>query len=177
VLTRSEADNIARQYFGTSEPLAMLGWGIAGFVYLSPDRRSVVKVHSRAEGFHTELDVYRRLAQLRITQLHGLTIPRLINHRDDLKVIEMDFVSAPYLVDFAGVRFDPPDFPEDTMNHWHATIRSYYGPNATVAYAVYESLRRHGIYYMDFRPSNMKLDGLPGLLPFNPAESDAFDEQ
>lgn len=176
MLTRSEADRIAQQYFNASDKLAMLGWGIAGFVYLSPDHHTAVKVHSREEGYQPELAVYRRLAHLRITQLHGLTIPRLIDQRDDLKLIQMDFVSAPYLLDFAGVSFSPPDFPEDTMNRWHASIRNFFGPNAPIAYAVYESLRRHGMYYMDFRPSNLKLDGLPGLLPFDSAESDISDE-
>lgn len=84
----------------------------------------------------------------------------------------MDFVSAPYLLDFAGVKFDPPDFSEDTMASWHASLEEFFGPNVSVAYAVYHSLAQHGMYYLDFRPSNMKLDGLPGLQPFEPPAPD-----
>ena len=43
-----------------------------------------------------------------------------------------------------------------------------FGPNVHIAYAVYDSLARHGIYYMDFRPSNLKLENLPGLEPYEP---------
>lgn len=51
-------------------------------------------------------------------------------------------------------------------------IAAAYGPNAHVAHAVYDSLARHGMYYMDFGVSNMKLDGLPGLLPYFPPSID-----
>ena len=49
------------------------------------------------------------------------------------------------------------------MKLWHAGIEEMFGPNAWVAYAVYHSLAEHDLYYRDFRPSNLKLDGLPGL--------------
>jgi hypothetical protein len=84
----------------------------------------------------------------------------------------MDFVTPPFLLDFAGVQFELPDFPEDTMQSWHAGIEEMYGPNAWIAHAVYESLARHGMYYLDFRPSNMKLDGLQGLEPYMPSAAD-----
>lgn len=135
---------------------------------LSPDLRSAVKIHRREEGFARELEVYRHLRRLAITRLHGLTVPKLQGHRSDVKLIQMDFVTAPYLLDFANVTYEPPDFPDDTMERWHAGIEEYFGPNAWVAYAVYNWLAQHGLYYMDFRPSNVKLDGLPGLLPFDP---------
>jgi hypothetical protein len=58
------------------------------------------------------------------------------------------------------VSFDPPDFSDETMESWHAGIREMFGPNAHVVYAVYHSLAQRGIYYMDFRPSNLNLTGL-----------------
>jgi tRNA splicing endonuclease len=171
-LNQQAAAEIAGSYFGTTKPLERLGWGIGGFVYLSPDNRSAVKVHRGDEGFARELEVYRRLRRLGMAQLHGLNIPKLRDHRADLRLIQMDFVSAPFLLDFAGVQFHAPDFPSDVMADWHARLEEFYGPNAWVAYAVYESLARHGIYYMDFRPSNLKLDGLPGLEPFEAPTED-----
>src|SRR5581483_1290439 len=144
-----------------------------GFVYLSPDGQSAVKVHRHRQGFSTELRAYQRLRLLRINQLHGLTIPKLKDHSVDLRIIRMDCVIAPFLLDFAGVLFSPPDYSEDTMNDWHARLDEMFGPNVHIAYAVYNSLARHAMYYMDFRPSNMKLDGLPGLQPMD-SEPDDF---
>ena len=168
------AAEIARRYFNLPSPPDPLGWGIGGYVYLSPQPGRVVKVHNHEEGYARELEVYRRLQRLRMTRLHGLTIPRLSSNRDDLRVIEMDFVSAPYLLDFAGVRFSPPDFSDDAMQKWHADIEAVYGPNSSIIYAVYHSLSQHGMYYMDFRVSNVKLDGLSGLQPYDsPGINDA----
>ena len=156
-LDPKNAAHIARGYLGTTAELIRLGWGISGFVYLSPDGRTAVKVHRYEESFARETEAYERLRRLRITELHGLAIPKLHDYRSDLKVIRMDVVSAPYLLDFAGVSFSPPDFSEDTMEQWHAGIAEMFGANAHIVYAVYHSLARHGIYYMDFRPSNLKL--------------------
>ena len=169
IIDHQKALSTAHRYLNTSAPLTRLGWGVDGFVYLSPDAQSVVKVHhdAQAPGYATELEAYRRLRQLRIRQLHGLNIPRLLGHDDTNGVILMDFVSPPFLLDFAGVRFQPPDFPEG----WQAPVEEKFGPNAWIAYLVYESLTKHGIYYTDFRPSNLKLDGYPGLEPW-PAEDD-----
>jgi hypothetical protein len=169
---QAKSAEIAKRYFGITTPPTRLGWGIGGYVYLSPDMHSVVKVHRREEGFTRELEAYQRLRRLRIIQLHGLTIPKLKHHRRDLKLIRMDFVVAPYLLDFAGVSFDPPDFSEETMENWHTGVNEMFGPNAHIAYAVYDSLARHGIYYMDFRPSNLNLTGLPGVEPFDPSAAD-----
>jgi len=163
------AAEIAGRYFDTTEPLEKLGWGISGFVYLSPDSRSAVKVHRHEDSFARELEVYQRLRRLDMTQLHGLNIPKLRGYRSDLRVIQMDLVSSPFLLDFAGVQFNPPDFSAETMADWHTRISGFFGPNAWIAYAVYRSLAQHGMYYMDFRPTNLKLEGLPGLEPFDPS--------
>jgi hypothetical protein len=173
-LDHQVAAKIAQDYLRTTKPLKRLGWGIGGFVYLSPDGRTAVKVHRHEEGFFRELEVYRRLRKLRITQLHGLTIPKLRGYRADVKLIQMDFVSPPFLLDFAGVRFSPPEveFDADTLEHWHATIAGFFGPNASIAYAVFNSLAAHGIYYLDFRPSNLKLEGLAGLEASDPQNPD-----
>jgi hypothetical protein len=160
-LDHRTAAAIAGLYFDTSVPLVRLGWGISGYVYLSPDLRTAVKVHRHHESYVRELEVYRRLSQLRITRLHGLSIPKLRAYRDELNLIQMDFVSAPYLLDFAGVQFAEPDFSPDVMADWHTKIADFYGPNASIAYDVYNSLARHGMFYMDFRPSNLKLADPP----------------
>lgn len=171
-LDHPSALHVAQRYFDTPLALTRLGWGIGGFVYLSPDNLSAVKIHRGDEGFRTELEVYRRLRRLRITQLHGLTIPRLLDFYEADRLIRMDFVAPPFLLDFAGVLFHPPDFSDDAMQHWRAGIEVRYGPNAWIAHLVHDSLAKRGIYYMDFRPTNMKLDGYPGLEPLDPSAAD-----
>jgi hypothetical protein len=163
---------VAAAFLGVSPPLQRLGWGITGDVYLSPDLRTAVKVHRREESYARELEVYRRLRKLNIIELHGLSVPKLRGWSDKLKVIQMDAVSPPFLLDFAGVLFSSPDYSADAMQHWYESINERYGPNAHIAYAVYHELLKHGLYYMDFRPSNMCLTGLPGLEPFDPSLDD-----
>jgi len=100
-----------------------------------------------------------------MTQLLGLTVPRLRGYRSDVNLIRMDFVSAPWLLDFAGVLFHPPDFSEDATASWHADVRLRFGSHDWMAWAVYHALAKHGIYYVDLRPSNVNLTHLPGLEP------------
>jgi hypothetical protein len=159
----AEAAATAQRYFNAPSPLTRIGWGISGYAYLSPDTRTVVKIHHYEEGFDRELAVYRKLRKLRITNLLDLSVPKLRAHRKVLRVIQMDFVNAPYLLDFAGVMYTPPEteWDEDAIANWHADIRFRFGPNAHIAYRVHHALTRHGLYYMDLRPSNLNLKGHP----------------
>lgn len=163
----------AQRYLKTSQPLKRLGWGVGGFVYLSPDNLSAVKVHHG--NYAVELETYRRLRRLGIRELHGLNIPRLLDNDDANRVIRMDFVNAPFLLDFAGVLFRPPDFPDDPTHGWHADIEDRFGPNAWMAHLVFNSLAKHGIYYVDFRPTNLKMEGHPDFVPW-PPPGDSLDE-
>ena len=147
-------------FVGASDPLPVLGWGVSGFVFLSPDLQTAIKVHH-----------YPEVRQHRITSLHGLVIPKLRNYDSARRLIQIDVVSPPYLLDFAGVRYTDPEFSEDTMRDIHATIEERFGNNAHIAYAVYHSLKKIGIYYLDLRQSNLNIEGLPGVdLAPNPDE-------
>jgi hypothetical protein len=171
-LKPAAAHKIAQEYFRTTDQLLQLGCGISGFVYLSPDPRAAVKIHDRQESFETELKAYHILSRLLDSRLHGLSVPKLIASRRDVKLIEMEFVAPPYLLDFAGVQFSEPDFSAEVQEYSHRRIVDGFGPNASVAYAVYDSLAKMGIYYLDFKPSNMNLKGLPGLQPYERLEDD-----
>lgn len=160
---RTNALKAAQEFIGTTDPLAVLGWGVSGFVFLSPDLRTAIKVHHYPHGYVAEVKADMLLKQHRVTSLHGLTIPKLRNHSPSRNLIQIDFVSPPYLLDFAGVKFSDPDFSADTMDDIHATIEERFGKNADIAYAVYHSLLRYGIYYLDLRQSNLNLEGLPGI--------------
>lgn len=157
------AHQVAQEYIGTSEQLTTLGWGISGYVFLSPDYRTAIKVHKYPESYSNELLVYRKLRRLRLTHLHGLSIPKLRGSSDRLRCIHMDAVKAPFLLDFAAARFSPPDFSPEVMENWHREIAQKFGQNTDIVYAVYNSLQQYEIYYMDFRQSNLNPQGLPGF--------------
>lgn len=171
----SDSERRAQKYIGASAPLLRLGWGMSGAVFLSPGTRAAVKVFHRREQYDAELKAYRILWREKLYDLHGLTIPRPRGKHDALMVISMDVVKPPFLLDFAGAQFKPPDFSADAMALWHADIREKFGANAHIAYSVYDALRRIGIYYMDFRHSNLNLQGLPGVIAEGSSETDSGD--
>lgn len=154
----------AQQYIGTAAPLTVLGGGMSGYVFMSPiDRLQAIKVHRDKEKYAIEVEAYHRLMSAEVTKLHGLTIPRLIDARPDLLIITMEIVSPPFLLDFAGVQFVEPDFNDEVLADWQQRIVDMFGVHAEIANAVYTSLAELDIYYLDFRPSNLKLDGHPDL--------------
>jgi hypothetical protein len=156
----------AKIYFGQNAAPKTLGWGVSGSVFLSPQAKYAVKVHHGVDGYLAECEAYRRLDTLRITELFGLTVPRMWDSRDDLRLIRMDYVTSPYLLDFAGVLFKPPDFDEEKMSNWYADIDSAYGSDNTwIPHGVYAKLMTLGMYYVDIRVSNLKLDGHPDYVP------------
>jgi len=163
---------IAQRYFGSAAPPERIGWGISGYVYVSPELPTVVKIHHHQEFFARELEVYQRLSTLRLTSIIGLNVPRLIDHRPSLRLIEIELVDAPYLLDFAGVEYTPPEiaWEPDRVAQWHEEIGYRFGPNAHIAYAAHHALTRYGMYYMDLRPSNVNLTGFPGVEADPPSE-------
>jgi hypothetical protein len=162
--TQAYAHEVAQRFFRTRSALKRLGGGVSGFVFLSPDLRTAAKVHHGEEGYTTELYVYKQLARLGIRSIRGLTIPRMRGYSTALRIIQMDVVRPPFLLDFAGVLLNPPDFSDDVQEDWHRRIAERFGPNASVAYEVYDALAKHELYYVDFRVSNLNLTGLSGLL-------------
>lgn len=159
----------AQKFFQTTRTLKRLGLGVSGTVYLSPDLRTAAKIHHQHESFETEVSVYHLLKQRRIFSLNGLTIPKLICAVTAERIIQMDFVSAPYLLDFAGVLFEDPEYPEEVKAHWYAEVEQRFGVNTHLAFDVYNTfLAQLGLYYMDLRPSNLKLEGLADFQPHVP---------
>jgi len=172
-ITLSQAHAVAQKYIGTQSELTPLGWGMSGFVFATPDARTAVKHYRYISGFLAEATCYRELKRRGVSSLCGFTIPRIHDSSNELRVIRMDIVSAPYLLDFAGAEFTPPQYTKDVMDSWHAKIKSEYGRNAWLAYAVFESLKRIGIYYMDIRRTNLNPLGHPD---FEPETESADDE-
>jgi len=92
-----------------------LGWGTDGLVDAT-DRRTVIKAHARQTSYQRERDTYLRLQANRITQIHGLAVPQLINYDDARRILEMTIVQLPFLLDFGKAHLDePPEFPEAVL--------------------------------------------------------------
>ena len=166
------AETIARGYLHAQDPLTKLGSGLTGYVFLSPNGQTAVKVHHREESFIHEVRMYQWLGARAIGPVQGLEIPKMRNYSKDHCLIHMDYVSPPFLVDFAGTQFKPTDFPPEVLEDWYAMIDRRFGPNAWVVYKVKDALEKHGIYYLDFQPRNLNVKGLPGTVPYEPTEDD-----
>lgn len=99
-----------------------IGFGNDGIAWRT-NRESVVKAAMRLEPYERERDVYRRLMDLDLTQVHGFAIPRLLNYSNKYLVIEMELVMPPFVIDFGKAYLDrPPDYSDDALAQWWASI-------------------------------------------------------
>lgn len=133
-----------------------LGFGKDGGVF-STSAASAVKAFERRDAFGCELACYLRLRKLGVDQVLGHHVPQLLDWDEELVVIEMTFVGAPFLLDFAGVRLDKPcDFPPEVMEQWAEETREKFGERWPDVVAILDALTRYGIYMLDVHPGNVK---------------------
>jgi hypothetical protein len=142
----------------------ILGAGKDGTVY-DTNFETAVKLHSVAENYRRERDVYLRLLDCEISNICGLSVPVLRNYDDHLLIIEMTTVTPPYLLDFASAWLDQaPDFPPEVIEEWHERLRESFGERFADIMNVLESLANEaGIYMLDIHPHNVKFE--PDVLP------------
>jgi len=58
--------------------------------------------------YRNERNVDQRLALLECDEIAGFNVPRLINFDDSLWIVEIQIVSPPFVLDFAGAALDRP---------------------------------------------------------------------
>jgi hypothetical protein len=135
----------------------VIGAGKDGTVWQT-SRLSALKIHLTEESYRIERDAYMRLAQLKIQNVAGFSIPSLLDHEDQMKALEMTIVHPPFLVDFASAIFDePPDFIEDEGHTFEDFIRSRFDEAAPMVLELYYELAaRTGIYLPDMHSQNVK---------------------
>jgi hypothetical protein len=140
----------------------VLGAGKDGTVY-DTNLETAVKLHSVAENYRRERDVYLRLLDREITWVCGLKVPVLRNYDDNLLIIEMTTVTPPYLLDFASAWLDtPPDFSREVINEWHQRLRESFGARFPDIMNVLETLANApGVYMLDIHPHNVKFEKDP----------------
>ncbi|HWE95937.1 MAG TPA: hypothetical protein VG269_18385 [Tepidisphaeraceae bacterium] len=133
-----------------------LGSGKDGSVFwtMTP---SAIKIFTSLDPYERELACYQRLAERSIIDIGGHQVPQLLDFDGSLLVIEMTIVHRPFLLDFAGAYIDePPDFPEEVIDQWHADKSEQFGARWPEVLSVVVSMRRRaGIYLLDIHQGNI----------------------
>lgn len=141
----------------------LLGKGEEGFVWRT-NQDSAIKVYDagRLRNFTTELTCYEILEENQVSEIEGFTVPHLLGRSEELLVIELSIVSAPYVLDFgkAYINF-PPDFSAEVLADYDAEREEMFEGNWDLAQSAIGALQWYGIYYSDARPSNINCNGHP----------------
>jgi hypothetical protein len=143
-----------------------LGFGVHGIVLSAESQiksgslpfRSAVKVHERDPYYFRERDIYLRLKEHAVREIRGCAVPEMIEHDDELWIIEMSVVTPPYVLDFAGEYLDwTPDFSEKVLADWRADNQEQFGERWLEVQAILAHLESFGVYMEDVSPSNSSL--------------------
>lgn len=133
-----------------------LGFGQDGVVWLS-NQNTAIKAYERLENYGRELRCYERLQEFGIRQLDQFRIPSLLGHDEVRRVIEITFVTPPFLLDFGKAYLDfPPDFSAEVLADWEQERSSLFevGQWAAVQ-SLLSQLAAIGVYYYDAKPGNI----------------------
>lgn len=135
-----------------------LGRGYDGIVFAT-DRQTAIKSLRYERLFQRERDVYLRLRQHGIIEIHGCNVPQLVDWDETLWVVETEIVKPPFVLDFAGAYLDEkPDFPKSVMARWQREKRQQFGANWDRVQSIMANLRRYGIYLADVKPGNISFE-------------------
>lgn len=125
-------------------------------VVLDTDQSTAIKALKFQQLYVTERDVYLRLCEKQVQTVAGFDVPEMLGYDDDLWVIEMEIVSPPYVLDFAGAYLDrPPEFPEDVLAQWRAEKQEQFEDDWPTVQKVLREFRAMGIYLSDLNPKNI----------------------
>jgi hypothetical protein len=134
-----------------------IGFGYDGLVFKT-DSETAVKGFKHEELYRKERDVYLRLHELDLFEVCGAGIPHIFANDNDLWCLEMEIVSVPFVLDFAGAYLDtPPDFPADVIAAWESEKREQYGEDWPWVQQIMRELSRVGIHLADVKPGNITL--------------------
>lgn len=172
-MTSSEAKAIALAYLGKDVAIKVLGFGVDGYALLVPEMQRVLKIFEDPEKYAREVAAYSALSTAHLRSVLGLTIPEYFGFDDDRLVLEIGLVEPPFLLDFASVRLEEPDFEEGIYAGWLKRLEFRFGSNTWFVLNVYHELAKHGIYYLDFHRGNLDFTGIEGIDP----EDHGLDEE
>lgn len=155
---RKELEIRAGQYANDRgiQIIGQLGYGYDGTVFAT-NHQSAIKVLRFDRLFQRERDVYLRLQDHAVVEVHGFSVPRLVDFCDELLIVEMGIVSPPFVLDFAGAYLDrAPDYPADVMEEWEADKCEQFGEERWEEVRIIMfTFQRYGIYLADVKPGNI----------------------
>ena len=98
------------------DPMGEFWWGLDAYLW-QLDNYQIMKVHRYEERFRRELEAYQRLLERGMVRLKGFRFPQLIHYDEELRILELSFVSPPYILDFVevGLGKRPPNFDLDCI--------------------------------------------------------------
>jgi hypothetical protein len=121
--------------------------------------KAALKTYYHRNPYLRELAVYRRLREMRLSNISGFHIPQLVDFADDLMAIEMTIVRPPFVLDFAAAYLDfPPQFSDQVWADWEATKQEQFGASWDTVLLILNELKRFGIYMLDPSPSNIRVE-------------------
>ncbi len=117
---------------------------------------SILKVHRHEYTFPPELAAYQHLAERCGSRLHGFQIPLLLDYAPELAILELSFVTPPYILDFVctSVGSRPDSFDLDRIERESQTK---FGADWPEVRRLLEALMQIGIYYNDVHSQNIRL--------------------
>ena len=134
-----------------------LGYGVHGTVFLT-NRQAAIKVHERQSAYVQERDIYLRLREHEVSRIRSCAVPLLLNHDDELWVIEITTVSPPFVLDFAGAYLDcRPDFSLEIWEEWVTEKREQFEDDWPEVELIVASFERLGVFLTDVKPGNILL--------------------
>lgn len=134
-----------------------LGFGNDGVVW-ETNNNSVLKAVFRQDTFEREREAYLRLFENQVNRLAEFTVPQLLNFHNGLKVLEVEFVFPPFIIDFGKAYLDRlPDYPDGAMQEWMEDRRELFSEEEWhQVKRILAALRAHGIHYLDPTPANIR---------------------
>lgn len=141
-----------------------LGFGQDGLVYAT-DQESVLKCLRHERLYQNERNVYQRLAQLGCEEIAGFNVPKLINSDDELWIVEIQILTPPFVLNFAGASPDQPsrifvEMSEDDQLEWMETRIEMYGEEWPLVETLLAQLWGYKIFLTDVKPGDISLRSL-----------------
>jgi hypothetical protein len=159
VLFRRIADYAAEHNLAVSE---RLGVGIDGIVYKAEcqaeARVSALKAYWAERSYFQERDAYLRLRENDVRRIRGCSVPQLVAFEDTFQIVEMTFVTPPFVLDFAKATLDRGlDFSEEAIADWHEMKTEEFEGRWSEVLKILRELEMMGIYMNDASTRNISL--------------------
>ncbi|MCA9110022.1 MAG: hypothetical protein KDA52_08760 [Planctomycetaceae bacterium] len=134
-----------------------IGFGYDGMVFKT-DRNTAIKGFKHEQLYRNERDVYARIDEYDMYEVRGCSVPHVYASNDESWCIEMEIVSPPFVLDFAGAYLNfPPEYPDDVMETWRAEKREQYEDDWPWVQEIMSDLASIGVYLADVKPGNITL--------------------